>query len=119
MEEPHQDDASDQPADVRADGDVRRQREREDEVQDDQARDLASGRDAAAPLEDEERAEDPEDRAGRAYGRDVWAPEEGACRAGHPGAEVQEQELPAPDLDLENRADVVERVHVESEVEVA
>ena len=47
------------------------------------------------------------------------APEERACRAGHAGAEVQEQELPAADLDLEDRADVVERVHVQREVEVA
>ena len=46
-------------------------REREDEVQHDQPRDLAAGRDVAPALEHEERAEDPEDRAGRADRRAV------------------------------------------------
>ena len=38
------------------------------EVQHDQPGDLAAGRDVAAPLEHEQRAEDPEDRARRADG---------------------------------------------------
>src|ERR1700704_195648 len=48
-------------AGVAADRDVARQSEREDQVDHDQPRDLSAGRDVAAPLEDEERAEDPED----------------------------------------------------------
>ncbi len=38
-------------------------RERDDQVQHDQTCDLAAGRDMTAPLQHEEPAEDPEDRA--------------------------------------------------------
>ena len=107
QEQPHQHDAGDQPADVTADRDAR-EREREDEVQHDQPGDLPAGRDAAAALEDEQA------RRGRRRSRPTRrrsarrAQSERARRAGDARDEVEQQEPPAPDHLLEDRAGEVE-----------
>ena len=63
---------------------------------------------SAAALEHEQPAEDAEDRARGADGDRVRAPEERACRRRRSRDEIEEQEAPAADHLLEDRAGEVE-----------
>ena len=71
-------------------------------------------------LEDEQCAEDPVDRAGRAdRHRERAAEQERAGRAGDAGDEVDEQEAPRAERPLDDRAAPVEDEHVQGDVEQA
>ena len=117
-EREHAQRAADQPADVAADRDVR-DREREYEVDGDQAERLTPEHVVLLTLEDERRAEDPEDRARRADRDDVRAEDDRAGRAGEPRHDVDREEPSAPDRLLDRRADEPEDEHVEQEVDQA
>jgi hypothetical protein len=116
-EREHAQRAADQPADVPADRDVR-DREREYEVDGDQAERLTPST-VLLTLEDERRAEDPEDRARRADRDHVRAEDDRARRAGEPRHDVDREEPSAPDRLLDRRADEPEDEHVEQEVDQA
>ena len=113
-------DPADQPTDVRADRDVAARAvvgEVQDEVDHDQRRSLSAEVAGVLPLENEHRAEDPEDRAGRADRRRERRLHERARRACEPRDEVEKQEACRAEIVLDGPADHPEREHVEGEVQ--
>ena len=102
-----------------ADRDVR-DRERQGEVEDDEAEHRARERPGRAILEHEERAHDPVDRA-RGADRRLQRSAEQECtgRAREARDEVDQEEPPGPERLLDDGSEPVEGEHVEREVEQA
>src|SRR5436190_16205408 len=100
-------DAADQSPDMPALRDAR-DREREDEVDDDDAERTSAEHVVALPFEHEARAEDAKDSAGRAHSGNERRPQKGPCRAREPRDDVEREEAARPDALFEQRAEPVQ-----------
>ena len=110
------DDAGQQPSDVPADRDARHE-EREGQVEEQQRHDRADQH-HAAPFQHEQRAHEREDRARCSDGRGARVRREQRAGAAAQGAEeVDDPEAQRADVALEPRAEDVERIHVEGDVQ--
>src|SRR5439155_22645573 len=111
-------DAADQAADVAAPGDAR-YGEADREVDDDERHRLPGEPPRRLPLENEERAEDPEDGAGGAHWHRRRSLDERTRRAGETGDEVEAEVARTAEVLLDGPADHPEREHVERDVDDA
>ena len=114
-EDEHGQRPADEAADVAADRDVVEREAKSEVDQHDEQRGTAEDVDAVA-LEHEARAENPEDRSGRADRRACRRHEERSSRAGEDGEEVHGEKAAAAEQVLERPPEPPEHEHVEEDV---